>query len=89
MSTVTFDKRAYVESLKASGIDENQARAQASALDVALSEAVATKADIQDVKSDIQDVKLLIAETHSGILKWMCGLLLGQAALIAALVKLL
>ena len=82
MSTVTFDKLTYVESLKASGIDENHAKAQAAALDVVLREAIATKADIQDVK-------LLIFETRSDIFRRGIALLLGQTALIAALVKLL
>ena len=46
MSTTTFDKLAYLEALKASGIPEQQARAHAVALEDALRDSVATKADI-------------------------------------------
>ena len=38
MTTLTFDKLAYLEKLKASGIPEAQARAHAVALDEALRE---------------------------------------------------
>lgn len=100
MHTMTFNIPAYIESLKASGVDENQAKAQAAALDVALHEAamalhdaVATKANIADVRADIAvvraELKLLISETRVEILKWMCGMLFAQATLIVTLVKFL
>lgn len=38
-----FDKLAYIDRLKAAGIDEHQARALSDALDEALKESVATK----------------------------------------------
>ena len=47
MSTVTFDKLVYLETLKASGISDDQARAHAHALDEALRDSVATKGDIE------------------------------------------
>ena len=82
MSTVTFDKLAFVDALIKSGVPEDQARAQADALDIALRDTVATKADIAELRTEI-------AEMKTDILKWMFGALAAQAALIVALVKLL
>ena len=51
-------------------------------MDIALLDTVATKADISEVK-------IVIAEMKYDMIKWLVPLLLGQAALVAALVKLL
>jgi hypothetical protein len=75
MSTITFDKMAYIDTLKAAGIDEAHARAQANALDAALKDTVATKYDLVELKVDL--------------MKWILGLLLGQTAVIVTLIKLL
>ena len=82
MTTIAFDKLAYVDKLKSSGLQEDQARAQAEALDTALRETVATKADIQRLETQI-------AETKSDVLKIVLPLLLAQVAIFAAVVKLL
>jgi hypothetical protein len=57
MTTMTFDKLAYLDRLKAAGFNEPQARAMADGLDQALREEVATKSDIAVVKSDIAAVR--------------------------------
>ena len=57
MATLTFDKLAYVDRLKAAGMGESEARALAEGLDQALREEVATKSDIATVKSDLATVK--------------------------------
>ena len=82
MTTITFDKLAYVDKLKAGGVSEEQARAQADALDTALRDTVATKADIQRIETQI-------AETKSDVLKIVLPLLLAQVAIFAAIVKLI
>ena len=81
MATTTFDKLAFIDALKNSSVPEEQARAHASALDSALRETVATKSDIQGLDFKIQELKV-------DLLKWIVPLLLGQAALVAALVRL-
>ena len=43
MTTMTFDKLAYIDRLKAAGFAEPQARAMADGLDQALREEVATE----------------------------------------------
>ncbi len=48
--------------------------------------AVSTKADIEKLKIELEKK---IIETKSEILKWTAGMLIGQAALITTLMKLL
>ena len=65
MATLTFDKLAYVDRLKAAGVGEREARALAEGLDQALREEIATKTDLTAVKSefsaDIAAVKTELA----------------------------
>jgi len=86
MTVLTFDKLAYIDRLKAAGISEENARAHADGLDVALREQVATKVDLQEsrvaMKADLADMK-------SDILKWMVGTMFVQTGLIMAVVKFL
>ena len=53
MATLTFDKLAYVDRLKAAGMGEREARALAEGLDQALREEVATKTDLTAVKTEL------------------------------------
>ena len=52
--TVLFDKLNYVDRLKLSGIEEAVARAHAEALDTALHEGVATKADLREAVDELR-----------------------------------
>jgi hypothetical protein len=53
VATLTFDKLAYVDRLKAAGVGEREARALAEGLDQALREEVATKTDLAAVKTEL------------------------------------
>ncbi len=80
MATITFDTLKFVERLKSAGVSEEQAKAEVEALSTALNETIAvrelaTKTDMETIKADL--------------IKWMAGLLLAQAAVVATLVKLL
>lgn len=80
MTTITFDTLKFVERLKAGGVSDEQAKAEVEALSAALNETIvvrdlATKRDLETLKADL--------------VKWMAGLLLAQAAVVATLVKLL
>jgi hypothetical protein len=80
MATITFDTLKFVERLKSAGVSEEQAKAEVEALTEALNETIAvrelaTKFDLETLKADL--------------VKWMAGLLLAQAAVVATLVKLL
>ncbi|WP_457796796.1 coiled-coil domain-containing protein [Methylocystis sp. S23] len=50
----TFDRLAYVDRLKGGGIDEAQARAHADALDAAMRDTIATKADVDGLGRDLR-----------------------------------
>lgn len=82
MSSVTFDKLAYLETLKASGIPEPQARARAHALDDALRDSVATREDVARLEA-------LIRETELRLTVKLGAMLAASVAIVAALVKLL
>ncbi len=79
MSTVTFDTLKFAKTLERGGIPQAQAEALAEAFRDATSEELVTKdylsATISDAKNDI--------------IKWVAGMMIAQAGLIAALVKLL
>ena len=85
-ATVTFDTLAYTKKLKAAGFNEKQAEALSEAQKESLSDildtTVATKSDIVRLEKEIANVK-------SEIIKWVAGMLIVQAGVVAALVKLL
>ena len=56
-AALTFDRLAYVDKLKGAGIDEAQARAHADALDTALRDGVATKADVEELRRELGGAK--------------------------------
>jgi hypothetical protein len=57
MTTITFDTLRYTERLRAAGVPEQQAKAEAEALRDVLSESLdstlATKSDMRDVRDDV------------------------------------
>lgn len=80
MAAITFDTLKFVERLRAAGVSEEHAKAEVEALTEALNETIlvrdlATKSDLEILKADL--------------VKWMAGLLLAQAAVVATMVKLL
>ncbi|MFZ4537610.1 hypothetical protein [Propionivibrio sp.] len=82
MSTITFDTLRFAERLKAAGVPEAQAKAEAEALRDVLSEALdttlATRTDIFAVKSELKvDIAALDAKFDK--LTWMMGILIALA----------
>lgn len=76
MTTMTFDKLAYVDRLKAAGFEDDKARAMAEGLDVALREEIVTKpelrAQLAEFKTEMKaDIATLRGEF--GVVKWMAG----------------
>ena len=69
MATITFDTLKFVERLRAVGVPEEQAKAEAEALVTAFSEAMdsqlATKTDTNRLERELI------------VIKWMVGLVLG------------
>jgi hypothetical protein len=70
MTTLTFDKLAYVDRLTAAGFSEQQARAMADSLDTALREEVATKTDLAPLAT-LDAVRDLASRV--GRVEWMVG----------------
>jgi len=77
--TISFDTLAYAKKLIAAGVPPKQAEVQAEALAEIVDERIATK----------QDLKELEFRITSNIIKWVAGMLVAQAAIVATLVKLL
>jgi hypothetical protein len=80
MTTVTFDTHKFIRKLRDAGFEEKQAEAVADAFQEA-------QTDSLPVTRDYLDSRLF--ELENRMVKWGIGLALGQAAVIAALVKLL
>lgn len=86
MSTLTFDTLKFANRLKAAGMDPRLAEEQAEALVEVLDEhhkALATR--------EYLDAKLTAtaADIKTDLIKWVAGMLVAQAAVVATLVKLL
>ena len=87
MATVTFDTLKFVRTLKAAGIPENQAEALSEAFRDAQSDAeLTTKYDLKELELRLE---AKINEFKYDMIKWIAGMLIAQAGLVAALVKLL
>ena len=79
MTTATFDSLGYFEKLKAAGVPEEQAKAQADTLREII--------DAQLVTKNHLDIRL--AELKNDLLRWMLGIAAGQIAFIAAVLALI
>ena len=74
-SVMTFDTLAYAKKLKAAGVPDEQAEVQAEALKDIVNTELVTKRDLTEAKIEI--------------IKWVAGMIVAQAAIVATLVKLL
>jgi hypothetical protein len=86
MATIIFDTLAYAKKLKAAGFTEEQAEVQAQAFAEIIEERLSTK---QDLKGLELTMRRDLATVKSEIIKWVAGMLVAQAAIVATLVKLL
>jgi hypothetical protein len=82
MSPITFDTLKFAKTLEAAGVPAPQAEAFREATSAELVTRDYLDARLETVKASIETAK-------ADIVKWVAGLLIAQAALIAALVKLL
>ena len=83
MATITFDTLKFVRTLKDAGVPENQAEAFKEAQSDA---ELATKYDMKEL---VLRLEAKINEVKYDMVKWIAGMLIAQAGLVAALVKLL
>jgi hypothetical protein len=85
-SAITFDTLAYVKKLRSAGVPEKQAEIQAETFAEILEERVATKQDLKELELAL---KHDLANIKAEIIKWVAGMLVAQAAIVATLVNLL
>ena len=85
-TSLTFDTLAYVKKLKSAGVPEEQAEVHAEAFAEILEERIATKQDLKGLELTLRHE---LSNTKSEIVKWVAGMLVAQAAIVATLVKLL
>jgi len=86
MSAITFDTLKFARALKNAGVPDEQAEAFADAFRDATSDELVTR---DYLNARVADVETRIETAKADIVKWMAGLLIAQAAVVAALVKLL
>lgn len=94
MTTITFDTHQFIRTLQDAGFEQPQAEAVATAFKNASGQAeIATHSDVDLVRRDIRESELRleakISDIKYDLVKWIAGMLLAQAGLVAALVKLL
>ncbi|MDO9424887.1 MAG: DUF1640 domain-containing protein [Methylobacter sp.] len=94
MTTLTFDTHQFIRTLQDAGFEQPQAEAVANAFKAATGQSdLATQSDIDLVRRDIRESELRletkISDIKYDLVKWIAGMLLAQAGLVAALVKLL
>ncbi|MEO5337438.1 MAG: hypothetical protein H7841_11175 [Magnetospirillum sp. WYHS-4] len=78
MTTITFDTLKFVERLRAAGVPDGQAKAEAEALAEALSsgaQELATKGDIREMRQEMVTLKAEVMGELK-LNRWMTGLLL-------------
>ncbi|WP_339058115.1 DUF1640 domain-containing protein [Candidatus Regiella endosymbiont of Tuberolachnus salignus] len=96
MSSLVFDTHNFVKKLTKAGMPEAQAEVLASEQANLIENRLATKQDIALLKQDIASLEkniemkidMKIESAKSDLIKWVAGLLIAQAALVAALLKL-
>lgn len=89
MATLVFDTHAFVKKLTTAGMPEAQAEILAQEQANLIENRLATKVDITTSEKNIEmKFEAKIESVKSDIIKWVAGLLIAQAALVAALLKL-
>lgn len=96
MSSLVFDTHNFVKKMTMAGMPEAQAEVLASEQANFIENRLATKQDIALLKQDIASLEkniemkidMKIESAKSDLIKWVAGLLIAQAALVAALLKL-
>ena len=94
MTTITFDTHKFVKILQDAGFEPKQAEAVSNAvLEVYSGSEVVTKQDLREqelrLETRLMGLDAKISDIKYDLVKWIAGMMLAQAGVIAALVKLL
>jgi hypothetical protein len=83
---IIIDTLKIYERLKAADLPEKASKEIAEVFRETIEERLATKQDLKELEKQIE---LKISEAKVDLIKWVAGMLVAQAAVITALVKLL
>ncbi|PWB94087.1 hypothetical protein [Methylosinus sporium] len=87
-SAITFDRLAYIDRLREAGFDDKQARAQSDALDAALRDSVATKADVREAELRLDaKIEATAANLRADIARRLFVAVIAIGGLVLAAVK--
>lgn len=93
MTATTFDTLKFVKRLKAAGVPEEQAEVHAETFAQIIEDRIATKQDIIQIEQNIKELEISlkreIEASKVDTIKWVAGMLVAQAAIVATLIKLL
>jgi len=94
MTTITFDTHKFVKILQDAGFEPKQAEAVSNAvLEVYSGSEVVTKQDLREqelrLETRLMGLDAKISDIKYDLVKWIAGMMLAQAGVIAALVRLL
>ena len=89
MTTITFDMLEMVDKLKTAGFDQKQAEAVVRVITDAQDTLVSNSTLDHRLKETELRLEAKISDIKYDLIKWIAGMLLAQAGLVAALVKLL
>ena len=94
MTTITFDTHKFVKILQDAVFEPKQAEAVSNAvLEVYSGSEVVTKQDLREqelrLETRLMGLDAKISDIKYDLVKWIAGMMLAQAGVIAALVKLL
>ena len=85
MASITFDTLRFANRLKAAGVPQEQAEAEAEALSEVLETNVKDLASKQDIEVLRAEMRTEMAETKADLIRWVVGVGVLQTAMIAAL----
>lgn len=87
MTAITFDTYKFIQTLQEAGFDTRQAEGVSRAFKEASGDAdLVTRQDIRELELRLE---AKISDIKFDLVKWIAGMLLAQAGLVGALVKLL
>lgn len=89
MATITFDMLEMVDKLKIAGFDQKQAEAVVRVITETQNTLVSNSTLDSRLKETELRLEAKISDIKYDLIKWIAGMLLAQAGLVAALVKLL
>ncbi|KJV06319.1 hypothetical protein [Methylocucumis oryzae] len=89
MATITFDTLELVDKLKAAGFEQAQAETVVRVISQAQDNLVSNATLDHRLKETELRLEASINDIKFDLVKWIAGMLLAQAGLVAALVKLL